>query len=1471
MNMPGFYYYHLHLAAVYGQLGEYELAAQPVRDLLELKPDIEFTVRDDLSMWTGPELVEHEIEGLRKAGLKIAAAPNQEEPKTQILQAATTAEKLPTSNTKSEDGFWVAVLPFKYRGANADLEALAEGLSEEIVTGLSRFSYLRVIARGSTLRYADDAGDVRAIGKEIGARYVLEGSLRQAGAMLRVAVQLVDASTGAHLWAETYNRTFSSEAVFELQDDLVPLIVSTVADQYGALVHSMSESLRGRSVGQYSAYEAVLRTFGYLERIMPEEHSEVRAILEAAVSDAPGQSDCQSMLSLIYWHEYANGYNVKPDSLGRALAAARQATAIAPTNHLAHYALACVFFFQKDFASFRPAAERALALNRMDASTTAFLGILIAYSGDWEYGLSVVERAMRLNPHHAGWYHFPAFHYAYHRRDYRGALEIALKVNMPGYFFAHTALAAVYGQLGEQERARAELRELHALMPNFSALAGEEYGKWFDPELTEHLLDGLSKAGLELESTQKQEEQKTQSLKVSTTAEEQPTKVETQNSIAVLPFTNMSADEDNEYFCDGLAEELLNALSKIEDLKVAARTSAFSFKGKNANVSEIGEKLSVKNVLEGSVRKSGNKLRISVQLVNAAGGYQLWSERYDRELKDIFDVQDEIALAVVDALKLKLFGEEKSAVLKRYTNNAEAYQLYLKGRFYFGKFTAEGVKKSIEYYEQALAKEPDYAPAFAALSVSYIFFWYLGFGETAKYISEAQTAVEKALILDQSLAEAYFALALVKFNYERDWTEAEKAFRRAIELNPNYSESYEHYGMFLAVMERSDEAVAIGKRAVEIAPLSLKTIYIAGWAFWLAGQTDLAKEQGEKLLEMEPNFSGGHIHLGISLWNKGAYQKSHIALETAVKLGGGNDIRMLLGLLHGIVGEREKAKQLLTEFQQLDEQGIFTANQQAFIYAGLGEMDRAFVLLEQAAERREGTLVFLKQFSSLYPKFHNDSRMTDLLHRLGLPTDKTNQTDESLEAQTVMLSEPPAVAGGLTPSSQEPDKKITTANANLQPSATAGGSDLSAKRKSKWWLFGLLGLLALVVGLFGYKYLSPTTKQINSIAVLPFENKSSDADTDYLSDGLAESLIYRLSQIPDLKVSPTSSVFRYKGKATDPQVIAKELGVDSVMTGRITQRGDTLNISVNLVDTRNGKSLWGEQYERKMSELLATQKEIAAEITNKLQLKLSGEGEQKLAKNYTGNTEAYQLYLKGRYQLNKRTEESFRSGIEFFRQAIERDPNYALAYAGLADAYNQMGMWTTLPPSESFPKAKVAAERALQLDDSLAEAHTALAFTKYRYEWDFAGAERECQRAISLNPNYAAARELYGFQMYLVNPRSFDEAIRELKTAQEIDPLSLSTNFNMAAILYFERQYDKALEQLDAIQKLDPNFTLGYGLRGAIYRGKGMYDESVAAWNSVSTLEGAGFSKEELDVLREAYKESGFKAHSRKHAELLQA
>ncbi len=250
---------------------------------------------------------------------------------------------------------------------------------------------------------------------------------------------------------------------------------------YGVLTRSMSEALRSKADEELSPHEAVLRAFGYMERVTPEEHARVRRILERAVRIAPNQSDAWAMLANLYWEEHAHGLNPQPDPLGRALAAARRAVEAAPSNNLAHYALACTLFFQKDFLAFRSAAERAIELNRMDASVAALLGNLIAYAGDWERGCAVVESAMQLNPHHPGWYWFVSFNDAYRQRDYRGALGFALKINLPGNFYTHAVIAAAYGQLGMHEAARKALQELLAIRPDFAEVVREEFGRWIRP------------------------------------------------------------------------------------------------------------------------------------------------------------------------------------------------------------------------------------------------------------------------------------------------------------------------------------------------------------------------------------------------------------------------------------------------------------------------------------------------------------------------------------------------------------------------------------------------------------------------------------------------------------------------------------------------------------------------------------------------------------------------------------------------------------------------------------------------------------------------------------------------------------------------------------------------------------------------------------------------------------------------------
>ena len=371
-----------------------------------------------------------------------------------------------------------------------------------------------------------------------------------------------------------------------------------------------------------------------------------------------------------------------------------------------------------------------------------------------------------------------------------------------------------------------------------------------------------------------------------------------------------------------------------------------------------------------------------------------------------------------------------------------------------------------------------------------------------------------------------------------------------------------------------------------------------------------------------------------------------------------------------------------------------------------------------------------------------------------------------------------------------------------------------------------LPLVALVAvgAFFGYRYLSSGSGQINSIAVLPFQNVGGNPDSEYISDGLAESVIYRLSQIPDLKVSPRSSVFRYKGKEIDAENVGAELGVDAVMSGRVTQRGDNLTISVDLVDVRNQKTLWGEQYERKMSDLLATQREIASAVTQKLQIKLAGD-DPAITKKYTSSNEAYQLYLKGRHAWNRRTAESLRQAEGHYNRAIAVDPGFALAYSGLAETYVVFSNYNVASAKDSMPQARAAATRALELDESLPAAHAAYGAYLGLFEYDFGRSEKEYRRAIELDPKYATAHQWLA--ELLSRTGRFDEGMAEIRIAQELDPLSPVISFNIGWQHFLARRYDEAIAAFDNTFSKFPEFPLSQAGRCWAYYAKGDLAKAV--------------------------------------------
>ena len=488
-------------------------------------------------------------------------------------------------------------------------------------------------------------------------------------------------------------------------------------------------------------------------------------------------------------------------------------------------------------------------------------------------------------------------------------------------------------------------------------------------------------------------EQKTQILEAKITNEEKPLISGTlnTNSIAVLPFANLSNDENNEYFCDGLAEELLNALAKIDDLKVAARTSAFSFKGKNVEVSEIGNVLNVNTVLEGSVRKSGNKLRITVQLINAADGYHLWSERYDREMKDIFELQDEITLSVIDALKLKLFDNEKAAVLMRYTENAEAYELFLKGRYQSYKYTAEGWTRAIEFFEKAIEIQPDYAPAYAGIAAASGCLWFFGIQPAEQMIPQSKTAAIKALELDENIAEAYFSAAISTFFYDWEWEKAGREFKRSIALDPNNAEALSYYAMFLAFEERFDEADELSKKSLKLDPLSPLINMNVGWNYFSAGMSDEAASQADKMIEIEPDFFGAYWLKGAIYLSEGEYEKAVEELKKAVSLGGHSIVLADLASAYSLAGKKEETAAILDQLLEMRRLNYVPAICMARIYSRIGENEKAIGWLEKTFEERNGEMVFLKgeiagaAEGDVLHSLADDPRLVDLLRKMNLP------------------------------------------------------------------------------------------------------------------------------------------------------------------------------------------------------------------------------------------------------------------------------------------------------------------------------------------------------------------------------------------------------------------------------------------------------------------------------------------------------
>ena len=452
-------------------------------------------------------------------------------------------------------------------------------------------------------------------------------------------------------------------------------------------------------------------------------------------------------------------------------------------------------------------------------------------------------------------------------------------------------------------------------------------------------------------------------------------------SIAVLPFENRSRGDEDEYFSDGISEDITSALGKVERLRVAPRSLAFQFKGKRPTPREVGAALNVGHVLEGSVRRSGNRVRINVELIAIDEGYQVWSERYDRVMEDIFEIQDEISGAIVEKLKVKLVGREKELLAKRYTENLQAYNLCLRGRYYWYRRTAETIQKAMEFYEQALSEDPDYALAHSGLADCHTLLGYYGVLPMRETMSRAEAAASKALEIDADLAAAHVSIGAVESLYRWNWVAGESAFRRAIELDSAYPLAHFWYAAFtLAPLGRLDEAYSEGKRAAELDPVTPVVNVAPAVILFLQRQYDRAIEELQKTLELDPNYFWTHYCLGTAYLQKGDYGKAIAALDRGnlPPLRDGH-----LGYAYAVSGQPEKAEQLIEELQTGSQPEHLAPYHLAMIYFGLGEKDKAFEWLDKACEQRSTQLLWIKTLPEL-DSVRSDPRFQDILRRMNL-------------------------------------------------------------------------------------------------------------------------------------------------------------------------------------------------------------------------------------------------------------------------------------------------------------------------------------------------------------------------------------------------------------------------------------------------------------------------------------------------------
>ncbi|CAN5484599.1 hypothetical protein BH10ACI3_BH10ACI3_18410 [soil metagenome] len=900
--------------------------------------------------------------------------------------------------------------------------------------------------------------------------------------------------------------------------------------------------------------------------------------------------------------------------------------------------------------------------------------------------------------------------------------------------------------------------------------------------------------------------------------------------VAVLPLSLMSptgfGNTDEAYLTVGLADAIITRLASVRKLTVRPTSSITRYDNAQVNPFRAGLELGVDFVLDGRIRRFGERLRISLQLLDVKSGAAIWAGQFDEHLTDVLELEDAISEQVATALIPQLTGEDKQKLAKRGTNDPRAYEAYLKGRFYWNQFTSESLPKAIEAFEQAIAIDPEYSLAYVGITDFYIWANIYGLVPVIESYEHATAAVKRALEIDDELGEAYASMSLIVFN-QFEYERAERLLLKAIDLNPHYSLAHEWYSAVLIGTGRFEEGLAEARRAEELDPLSLRTKTLVAWSYYQAGEFDTALAKAEEIISIDDRYPQGHLQRGYVLCELGRQVEAVSSIEYSMELMPGSSLAQChYCFALSAAGRQSDAERVVDEMTERAKQEyikpmfLFLANLAA------GRTDEAFRYLEISVAERDPWLAWLATDVKLafirddprFIKFLRRTRRSLVAGQIRADKDTDPNAETSFgyaNANTISASEMPTLEYTASLPHRHWRKLVAAAVIIIAIAAAYA-----------------TGILTVSIGNPPGAGASGNSTATRSIAVLPFENATGDAANDYLSDGMTENLMERMSSSPDVRVISRSAAFSYKNKQLDPQAVGRELGVDNVLSGSVKKLNDEFIVEAQLINVSDGKQLFKMSFVEKTDHVFALQDEMVKRIMNTLKLAKP----QSVAgnKSYTENNQAFELYLKGEYSRQKATPAGTQESIELYQKALDIDPNYALAYQGLSLAYRSAPAYGFLLPPDAYPKAKEAAQRALEIDPGLSTAYVTLAAIKATYDWDFAGAEKEYLEAIRLGTNNSEAH--YSYANFLVAMGRSDEAMTELKIAQQIDPLSLNIPTNIGWALYIAGRYDEALAQIRQVNLRDPSFARAYMNLGEILQEQGKFDEAITALQKAKDL-----------------------------------